>query len=234
MSSRQHVVRFTVFDTARSLRAATWRCWASRGKGKDDVYIAPREAAGAIKASLHESGLYQVSYADEFVRKAEAVGRWRGESRHWDRWQRPEELGPGVTLVFRILVPQSAVFTPATNLPDDMVRIPAPAAGQAREVSVLITSVDAVCTGWPGKRGMDTGLVGDFELDGGEHVWVVERETDIPRMKVESGIMSKLEPNWNAVGPEDELRAVVFGEADDGSRFLIDARVEGRPGAASG
>lgn len=76
---------------------------------------------------------------------------------------------------------------------------------------------------------MGTSLVGEFELEGGEHVWVVKRETGIPVLNAGSTSASKFETRWNEVGPEDRIRAILFGWAEDGSRFMYEARVEGWP-----
>ena len=43
------VIGFSVGDGQRR-RAATWRCWAAQGLGRNDVYLAYRELRGALKA----------------------------------------------------------------------------------------------------------------------------------------------------------------------------------------
>jgi hypothetical protein len=59
MAKRQVAVRFGVIDEG-GRRAASWKCWAERGRGKNDIYLTSRTLGGVVKASLHESGNWQV------------------------------------------------------------------------------------------------------------------------------------------------------------------------------
>jgi hypothetical protein len=61
-------------------------------KHSADLYICPHMLGGAVKASLHESGSWQ-------------AGLTSGESRHWDIWERGEELAPGMVRAWYLLIP---------------------------------------------------------------------------------------------------------------------------------
>src|SRR5215468_9194933 len=61
MAKRQVAIRFDVSGEG-GRRAASWKCWAEIGRGKNDVYVACRGLGGVIKTSLHESGDWLVDY----------------------------------------------------------------------------------------------------------------------------------------------------------------------------
>ena len=46
-------------------RAATWKVWTLGGE-KNDVYVACRGLGGQLKASLHQSGQWHVSFTKQF------------------------------------------------------------------------------------------------------------------------------------------------------------------------
>jgi hypothetical protein len=54
MKEREFVVRFAIADE-RGARSSVWRIW--KGRGKDDIYIAPRAIVSFAKGSVHASGL---------------------------------------------------------------------------------------------------------------------------------------------------------------------------------
>lgn len=94
-------VRFAVVDSA-GYRSADWRVWTSRNH--DDVYLAPRLAAGWIKVSLHASGSWQHGF---IAGEATQQHRPAGSSRHFAIWGQPSQLVPGWTRAARIVVPAS-------------------------------------------------------------------------------------------------------------------------------
>jgi len=93
-------VRFAVRDPTKTKRAATWKCWASTGRGKDDVYLACRELGGTIKASMHESGRWHVAFASDFFADSVDDGR---PDRFLQKWPRPAENGDGLIVAYRVI-----------------------------------------------------------------------------------------------------------------------------------
>jgi hypothetical protein len=103
MAKRQAAVRFGVIDD-KGRRAASWKCWAEIGRGKNDVYLACRALGGVIKASFHESGNWLVDYdGRKFPEMFDDANK--PPTRFPMQWIRPSEVFPGVTLACRVVVP---------------------------------------------------------------------------------------------------------------------------------
>jgi hypothetical protein len=81
-------IRFAV-GTQEDLCSSVWRLWAN----KNDLYLAARTFAGASKISFHESGKYRYASNSNEPR------------RPLSQWNRPKEIGPGITRIFSIVVP---------------------------------------------------------------------------------------------------------------------------------
>lgn len=217
---KEAAIRFGVGDGLR--RAATWKCWALKGTGRNDVYLACRELGGALKASLHESGQWHVAFDRQFLERNAARGEW--PTRFMETWKRPAELAPGFTLAFRIVTPFATVNVPPSARRDQgVVWIAPPPTGHVIDTAVIITGAGTVTTGWPGRRSMQTSLVGQFQTDNGESVWVVSRicaqpaaiHTQLNRSRFFHG-----KTKADAVGPG--LRAIAFADEADGSRVIYE------------
>lgn len=221
----ERAIRFAATDRSGK-RAATWKCWTLTGKGKGDVYLACRELGGALKASLHQSGNWHIAFSEEFFENGFAD---KPHDRFIDKWPRPSEIAPGVTLAFRIITPYSAVSTAydVSSL-KNITSIPAPPKNRAVEIAVIITAPHTLISHWPGRNSMDTQLVGSMPLDSGETVWVVHRDIDIPNLGTLHGT-----PRYFKGRNKDDLakvglRVLVSGDEKDGSRVIIDSVIEER------
>jgi len=219
-------IRFVV-GSLDGCRAGTWRCWTP-GASKNDVYLGPRSIAGEFKASLHETGSWHLAFSSEFKTRMQAEGRWIGRSRLTRQWQRPKALAPGCVLAFRVLVPSGAVNIPSNpkELPTDLVWIPAPPVGMVVEIALFLTAPGATVSGWPGKRSMSTGFVGNFPLPSGEVVWLVHREDSMPALSSLRGSISTFEPSESFRENLDGKRAVVLIEAEGEPAALLETSVE--------
>ena len=83
----QRNIRFGVID-GQGHRASIWKCWASVGKGKNEVYLACRKLGGVIKASFHETGSWHIAFdAAAFLALFEESDR--PPSRFPTKWSRP-------------------------------------------------------------------------------------------------------------------------------------------------
>src|SRR6266511_3564883 len=96
----QRALRFGIREDP-DRRSATWKLWTDAAQGKSDVYLASRSLGGSLKASLHQSGSWHYAHS---VRTFE--DRVKGvvptlPTRFVETWQRPHEIGPGVTLALR-------------------------------------------------------------------------------------------------------------------------------------
>ncbi len=226
MSRRKwKVIRFGV-RSPEGFRSSTWRCWTQTGGGKHDFYVMCRAVTGALKTSMHQSGLWHVAFSKEFIEKTSSEIGWTQDDRKIDEWLRPAEIAPGITLAYRLVIPESALTIRVTSDDDkDVVWIPSPPKGMATEISFLLTSPKVVISHWPGKRSMNTKLIGKLLLENDETLWIVHRVTPVPQLSDLKG-----QPTWfNSYDrdklPAEGLRTVVIATGDGGSKFLFESAV---------
>jgi hypothetical protein len=222
MSERS--IRFGVTDH-KGHRAATWKCWTQVGSGKKDVYLTCRALRGSVKLSLHESGHWHVAFDANlfpalFEQGAEPASRFAG------KWDKPVPLIHGLTLACRVHTPWYGVTVPVESLDGDVFWIQAPPQGQSIEVAVFLSEADTDIADWPGRRSMNTSLVGSFELDGGGHVWIVHHSVPL----VEPSLPPASAPKYFRGAGEEDLyeegtRAVTWGDSSDGSVVFFEGPV---------
>ena len=215
-------VRFAVINDAGK-RAATWKCWSPSGVGKHDVYLACRELGGFLKASLHQSNQWHIAYRSGFLEANLPDPVIDPPNRFIDKWQRPKEIAPGITLAFRIVTPFSAATTPITKPESQKIKwIPNAPIGKATEIDVLITKSNTVISSWPGKRSMGTKLVGSMPLESGETVWIVYWYVPLPQTAKLSGTPTFFKGKSRLDLSGNNLRILLFGQEPDGSRVVFD------------
>ena len=221
-------IRFGITDGAGK-RSATWKCWTRTGTGKHDIYLACRALGGALKTSLHETGQWRTAYLKSFFDEKVVDPEHKKKGRVVEEWPRPKEIAPGTTLAFRVVTPWSAVRTPYDEKDKDfrhMHWIQNANEGKATEIDIIITDPTTPVAGWPGKNSMNTCLVGSTKLECGETVWVVYWEIEMPTLP-----SRKATPRFYKGKSKDDLegenmRIVVFGAEEDGSRVMYDCAFE--------
>ena len=122
------------------LRSTDWEVWT--GRRVDDVYVAGRDASNWIKASLHASG----DWRHGFVTSLDDADESGMEHRHFERWPRPPEIAPGVTLAVQICIPTSQLRPgPATMSAgrDRVYTVPPPDDGNAVIFDVYLANDEA-------------------------------------------------------------------------------------------
>ncbi len=92
------------------LRSTVWKTY-SGSNIKSDVYIQSRMMGSEMKISLHESGLCQCSFTDDWVQKYNK----HNAERHIERWQRQEPTSTLATLIFQIIIPESELRQVESN-----------------------------------------------------------------------------------------------------------------------
>ncbi len=219
-------IRFAVRN-ASGHRAATWKVWTRAGGGKHDVYLACRSLGGTLKASLHDSGSWHIGFLRGFVDEEFDDADPRREKPYIDRWPRPRETAPGVTLAYRIVVPTASVTVPIVDsLPVSIVWIPAAPMGKAVEIDLVFTAQNSRVTNWPGRNAMRTELVGKLSLEDGETLWVVRHVVDVPDLPMRKGAVTWFRSGRDIGIADGNTRAIIFGSSDDGSRFMADCAVQ--------
>jgi hypothetical protein len=224
----QRVLRFGINDGSGH-RAATWKLWTETSGKKSEIYLACRSLGGSLKASLHESGAWHVAFTKEaFEREVRDAIPEKG--RFIEKWPRPAETAPGMTLAFRIVTPWSAATIPLEQSGfKDVLWLPPADEPNATEIDIFIVKPTTVVSGWPGKRSMSTSLIGSIPLENGETVWAVYWVVPVPDLtKSTKGtarfFKGKTEKHLEGEG----LRALVFGAEPDGSRVICDCNVQVR------
>jgi len=146
--------------------------------------------------------------------------------RFLEKWPRPKPIAEGVTLAFRIVTPYSAVTSPIGEADRRVTWIPNSPPKRATEIDIMITSPTTTVTGWHGKNNMGTKSAGSYKLDNGETVWVVYWFIDMPDLSTTTKGTGRFYKGRTKKDLEsDNLRALVFGEAPDGSRVIYDCVV---------
>ena len=225
----QRSLRFGIRDGARR-RAATWKLWTETANGKSDVYLACRSLGGSLKASLHQSGNWHIAYSQRTFKEKVQGAIPKFTDRFVEKWPRPSDISPGVTLAFRIVTPWSAVtnVTEGSNT-TGVIWIPNAPESKATEIDILLVKPTTSVAGWPGKQSMSTSLIGSILLESGETVWAVYWVVAMPDLTtVAKGTGSFYKGKSEKDLEGEGIRALVFGTKPDGSRVMYDCAVQTR------
>lgn len=171
MPTEDQVLRFAV-GSPDGPRSPSWRLWVPRGKS--DVYVSGRTLGSAVKVSLHEPGPARCAMTKDWVRRTcyrAPVGR---DSRLAVTWERPR---PRVPLVvarsLSIIVPFDEVQDRRTTEKGGaIVWVSPPPHDTCIHFDVIHVPANAKITSHPGAQSMGTSLVGEVQLENGEHVFV--------------------------------------------------------------
>lgn len=197
------------------------------GQGKSDVYLANRALGKAVKTSFHESGYRQNAFIEYFLRKEGVDEDKILDGRLIDKWHQPVELGKGITLEYRVVIPCSAVTIPMVKGGFPKIQwIPAPAVRQAIEIAIIFTEPETLVTGWPARRSMGTELVGKLELENGSTVWLVYHQVEIPQFGPVQGKVTPFQSGKDVDLSQSDIGIIVLGTAQDGSRFMMECATE--------
>lgn len=225
----QRALRFGIQDGAGH-RAATWKLWTEATDGKSDVYLACRSLGGVLKASLHESGKWHSAYSQRTFEENVKGAIPKFTDRFMEKWPRPSEVAPGITLAFRIVTPWSAVTNAieASNV-KGVIWLPNAPEPKATEIDIFLVKPTMPVSGWPGKRSIGTSLIGAIPLESGETVWAVYWTVAMPDLTPATKGTGRFYKGKSKKDLEGKgLRALVFGTEPDGSRVMYDCAVQCR------
>jgi hypothetical protein len=189
-----------------------------------------RQSGGSMKTSFHESGLYQTSFNSKFVEKLKKEGNWWRESRHIDQWRQTSNIGKGITLAFRIVIPSSQLRTMPFLEKKEIVWISPPEQGFTTEIAILFCNSRHLVEGWPGQRSLKTNLLLHHLLPNGKTLWIVYREDKdtegtLQRIQDLKRVIMNQPPTYSKQGAHINIttaRLLLGGEEADGSRFILD------------
>ncbi len=181
---------------------------------------------GALKTSLHESGNWHTAFIHSFFHQQVPNEHKDEKGRFVEQWTRPIDIAEGITLALRIITPWSAANAAFDEKAfKRTVWVPNAPNGKATEICVIITKPKVKVTGWPGKKAMDTELVGSMVLDSGDTVWIIYSCIDMPNLPSVKSTPKYFKGRSRVDFKEEGLRILVFGTHDDGSRVLYDCAV---------
>lgn len=221
----QRSLRFGIADGG-TRRAATWKLWTETAHGNSDVYLACRALGGSLKASLHQSGSWHIAYSPRTFEQDVRAAIPGIVDRFIEKWPRPAEIAPGVTLAFRIVTPASAVISPIEDF-GRVIWLPNAPSGKATEIDILLVKAGTPVSDWPTKRSMGTSLVGWITLESGDTLWAVYWVVPMPDLsRMKKGTARFFRGKSRADLTDDGLRALAFGAEPDGSRVMYDFAVQ--------
>lgn len=209
------------------LRSAVYRLWSDRTKGKarDDIYIASRSIAGALKVSLHASGKRQVSFTRQYADREPGKRIPVPENRHIISWDAPHWVADGVALEYILRFPEGQLRKLRPVVREHTVEwidVPTPAPG----LDLLLLAFE------PGQdynmtfQGT-TPMLG-HGLPDGRYIMLVAKKHD-PRPTVPGGDESRVGlPTANEVerGFDEGHRALLFFTTDQGVHGFADYAVD--------
>lgn len=164
--------RFAVGSTDGP-RSGIWTLWTP--SDSSEVYVAARQLAGSLKVSLHASGNWQAAFTTQFVDKLSRESKWSRGSRHVDKWRRPEEIAPGITLALRVLVPHSELHATPIKLPSTKPVTWVSASGNeyVSEFSVYFAAPQVVIITKQEDAKSENRALTSIPLSNGEKLWIV-------------------------------------------------------------
>ena len=80
MAGRERLLELRVATGApdQKLASGIWRIW--QGKNNNDIYVAPRPVAGAVKVSLHASGYCYCGFTKQYSERLLRDGHYEAET----------------------------------------------------------------------------------------------------------------------------------------------------------
>jgi hypothetical protein len=130
------------------LTSSVWRVW--QGKNNDDVYIAPRPMAGALKASLHPNRYCYYGFPKPYAERLSRDGHYVPPNRAFAHWWRPITPDRGVVWAVEIWLPPG----PAFKIPEEkdgktIELLDPPPAGQAVVLGIGSARISAAAAALP-------------------------------------------------------------------------------------
>jgi len=215
-------IRFCV-NNNKGGRSSIWRLWTLR----NDVYLSVRSLGGIFKASLHESGQWQCSFSSTYIANTGTPNKVR----HIDQWQRPEEIYPGLTLAFRVIILTSELrnYAMTVGSTKKIYWIPCDSNNPITEIDIIFTKQSLKVSSWPGENSMNTFLIDKFKLLNNQTLWIVYRyqllsAQDIENLKNYKKIMKSAA--LMVVQNKDNIQALLGSSEADGSRKFIEIAVD--------
>jgi hypothetical protein len=220
--TRPLLVRVATGISEHKLCSAIWRIW--QGDNNDDVYIAPRAIAGAVKCSLHPNRYCYVGFPRPFVKRLLQEGHDVSRGREWTSWERPFTPENDFLFAADIWLPPAPAYELDQPFPKPTWLIEPPQIGKAMVISVVYSRMQKGTPIIPS----DVRELGYSRLGSGEYVAVFARRLDFDYEEFVRQRLPEIQANF-ARRPQFLVDKQTTLESQGLRIFLInDPKVDGR------
>lgn len=227
---RRGPVRFAV-GPPNGLTSNAWRVWTTK---HGDVYIACRDNFKEAKVSLHASGRWRMGFTAEAIAKNSNLLP-SDHDRAWEVWDRPLPTLPKTVIAFRLVFPSSELGVRSEQRrPKEwarVVHVEAAPPGKVTVVTLFVTAEDVLLR----HESEPSFCLASLDIGGNYRAQLVahgDPERDLPDLIERSVAHARRHAESAGVQVSDESYGYFFGRRDDGSRFLVGARMK-RDGAGN-
>jgi len=161
-------IRFGVKDQKENT-SGIWRVWSN----KNDVYFSPRNIAGALKFSFHESQSCRFAITQEHITKMDHQDLEIPEDRCIHEWERTPILKGKVFQPARIVIPHSALQPKDGDSPEDVIWLEPPNSTGAIHINLLYTLCPFEDITDKDKSNIE--LVGQIKLPNGQYFLLIAK-----------------------------------------------------------
>ena len=215
-------VRFAV-GPPDGVTSNSWRLWVENGK----PYICCRDNFKDSKVSLHGTR-YRMGFTEEAVEKNPTLVPF-GEDRAWEVWNEPPAVLPETVIAFRLIFLTSELAVrPEHRKPKewaDVLYLEAGPPGKVTALTVFVTTGDLVLK----HESEPSFCLASLDIESGRRVQLVahgEAEGEWPILIERAVADSRAKAQAAGVQIPTGAYGYFFGRGNEGSRFLVGARLD--------
>lgn len=216
-------LRFAI-GSPNGLTSNAWRVWTTKA---GDVYVACRDNFKEAKVSLHTSGRWRMGFTTEAIAKNPKLLSC-DQDRAWEVWDRPPETLPNTVVALRLIFPTSELAVREEQRKpsewEKVVHVEAAPPGKVTIITLFITHGDMALK----HESEPSFRLASLKIGNGYYVQVVahsDPEGDLPNLIGRSVSEARQLAESAGIEVPEGGYGYFFGNRDDGSRFLLGARL---------
>jgi hypothetical protein len=220
---RKGPIRFAV-GPPTGLTSNAWRLWTNK---KGDVYLACRDNIKEAKVSLHISGRWRIGFTTEALTKNTKLLP-TDQNRALEVWDAPPPAMPNTVVAFRLLFPTSELAVrPDQRTPEawaNVIFIEAGPPGKMTVLTLFITTGEVILS----HETEPSFCLASLNVGSGHYAQLVAHgEPDVELPAVIERNVSQARFQAERAGVEVPIDGYVyfFGQMNDGSRYILGARM---------
>lgn len=217
-------VRFAV-GPPNGLTSNAWRIWTEK---TGDIYVACRDNFKEVKVSLHASGRWRIGFTTEAVAKNTSLLAC-DENRAWEVWDQPPKSLPETVVAFQLLFPTSELAVrPEQRVSSKwakVIHIEAAPPGKLTILTLFITVGDII----PRHESEPSFCLASLDIGNGRRAQLIvhgDPEGEWPDIIERSVAEARSQADSNGIAIPDEAYGYFFGHRENGSRFIVGARLK--------